>query len=45
MHVMNDRIRNKSAKNCGRHLIVVSKRPAECPLEHAIQNSILIFPT
>ena len=45
MHVLNDRIRNNSVKNCARYIIFVPKCPAQCPLEHAIQNSILMFPT
>ena len=44
-HVLNDRIRNNSVKNFARYIIFVLKGPEECPLEHAIQNSILIFPT
>ena len=44
MHVLNDKIRNNSVKKCARYIIVVPKWPTECPLEHAIQNSILIFP-
>ena len=44
MHVLNDKIRNNSVKNFAKYLIYVSKWPAECPLEPAIQNSILIFP-
>ena len=45
MHGLNDRIRNNSVKHYARYIIFVPKRPVECPLEPAIQNSILIVPT
>ena len=45
MQVLKDKIHNHPVKNCSRYLIFASKWPVECPLEHAIQNSILIFPT
>ena len=45
MHVLNDRICNNSVKNSAKHLIFVSKCPAESPLEHAIQNTIITFPS
>ena len=43
MQVLNDITRNNSVKHCARYLIFVSKRPVECPLEHAIKNSNMIF--
>ena len=39
------RITDMSVKNCARHIIFVPKWSVECPLEHTIQNSILMFPT
>ena len=46
MHVLNDRISHNSIKNCDRYIPnVCIKMTGGMSLEHAIQNSILIFPT